>query len=151
LFYSFNVHVAMAAIRAGVHAVDLGGHIGKITEHILKLDAEAKKAGITYIPDLGVAPGMINILAGYGASLLDQTDSIYLAVGGIPPSPGPPLEYNHVFSLEGLFDHYADVATIIRDGKKVYLRSLSEIEPIVFDDFGDLEACHTSGGTSTLS
>ncbi|PWA12682.1 saccharopine dehydrogenase [Pueribacillus theae] len=151
LYYSFNVHVAMAAIRMGVHAVDLGGHIGKITDHILNLHSEAKKAGITYIPDLGVAPGMINILSGYGASMLDQVDSIYLAVGGIPLRPEPPLEYNHVFSLEGLLDHYTDLSTIIRDGKKMHVRSLSEIEPITFEGFGNLEAFHTAGGTSTLA
>ncbi|UZM99876.1 saccharopine dehydrogenase NADP-binding domain-containing protein [Lysinibacillus sp. MHQ-1] len=82
LFYSFNERVARAAIEAGVHSVDLGGHIGGVTENILDLHEQAKAKGVTIIPDLGVAPGMINILAGYGASKLDDVESIKLFVGG---------------------------------------------------------------------
>lgn len=151
LFYSFNEKVAKTAIEVGVHSVDLGGHIGHITDQVLKLKEEAEKAGVTIIPDLGVAPGMINILTGFGASKLDEVESIKLYVGGIPVKPEPPLGYNHVFSMEGLFDHYTDPSLIIRDGKKQEVPSLSEIETIYFDKFGPLEAFHTSGGTSTLS
>ena len=71
LFYTFNERVVRAAIDIGIHSVDLGGHIGGITEAILRLNGEAARKGVTVIPDLGVAPGMINILAGYGASKLD--------------------------------------------------------------------------------
>ncbi|RKO62685.1 saccharopine dehydrogenase family protein [Caldibacillus debilis] len=151
LYYAFNETVAKAAIRAGVHSVDLGGHIGHITDRVLDLDEEAKKAGVTIIPDLGVAPGMINILTGYGASKLDEVKSVKLYVGGIPLRPEPPLGYNHVFSLEGLFDHYTDPSLIIRGGQKREIPSLSEIETVYFEKFGPLEAFHTSGGTSTLS
>ncbi|MYL36939.1 saccharopine dehydrogenase family protein [Halobacillus litoralis] len=150
LFYSFNEIVARTAVRAGVHSVDLGGHIGHITDRVLELDEEAKKAGVTIIPDLGVAPGMINILSGYGAGKLDSLTGIKLFVGGIPVRPEPPLEYNHVFSMEGLLDHYSDPSTIIRKGKLEEVESLTEIESIYFDRFGPLEAFHTSGGTSTL-
>ena len=93
LFYSFNEKVANAAIEVGVHAVDLGGHIGGVTNKVLQLNDKANAADITIIPDLGVAPGMINILAGYGASQLDRVDSIKLYVGGIPTEPKPPLNY----------------------------------------------------------
>lgn len=151
LFYTFNEKVAQAAIKAKVNACDLGGHIGHATDEILKLNHKAQDANITYIPDLGVAPGMINILSGYGASHLDDVESIQLRVGGIPVQPEPPLEYNHVFSMEGLMDHYTDPSLIIRHGKKEEIPSLSEIETIYFDQFGPLEAFHTAGGTSTLS
>lgn len=151
LFYSYNELVARAAIEVGVSAVDLGGHIGQITDRILKLKELAQAAQVTIIPDLGVAPGMINILAGYGTGKLDTTKSIKMYVGGIPVKPDPPLEYNHVFSMAGVFDHYTDPSVIIRNGLKQEVPSLSEIEPIYFDRFGPLEAFHTSGGTSTLS
>lgn len=150
LFYSFNETVAKTAIEAGVHSVDLGGHIGHITDRVLEYNEEAQAKGVTIIPDLGVAPGMINILAGYGASQLDELKSIRLFVGGIPVQPEPPLEYNHVFSMEGLLDHYTDPSLIIRNGQLVEVPSLSEIETLHFDKFGPLEAFHTSGGTSTL-
>src|SRR5690625_3632029 len=108
-------------------------------------------SGVTIIPDLGVAPGMINILVGYGASKLDDVQSIKLYVGGIPLNTERPLEYNHVFSMEGVFDHYTDPSLIIRDGNKQEIASLSEVETVHFEKFGPLEAFHTSGGTSTLS
>lgn len=151
LFYSFNETVAKTAIKVGVSSIDLGGHIGNVTDKVLSMNDAAEKAGVTLIPDLGVAPGMINILSGYGAGKLDQTKSIKLFVGGIPVRPEPPLEYNHVFSMEGLFDHYTDPALIIRNGTKQKVSALSEVEKIYFDKFGPLEAFHTSGGTSTLS
>ncbi|GGK04061.1 saccharopine dehydrogenase [Lentibacillus kapialis] len=151
LFYSFNEIVAETAIEVGVNSVDLGGHIGHVTDKVLKLKEDAKAVGVTLIPDLGVAPGMINILSGYGANKLDGLGSIKLYVGGIPVNPEPPFEYNHVFSMEGVFDHYTDPALIIRNGVKQEIESLTEVERIHFEKFGPLEAFHTSGGTSTLS
>lgn len=151
LFYSFNEVVAKTAIKVGVNSVDLGGHIGYMTDRVLELKEEAAEAGVTLIPDLGVAPGMINILSGHGASKLDNLEEIKLYVGGIPVRPEPPFEYNHVFSMEGVFDHYTDPALIIRDGNKQEISSLTEVERVHFEKFGPLEAFHTSGGTSTLS
>ncbi|MBY7142718.1 saccharopine dehydrogenase NADP-binding domain-containing protein [Virgibacillus sp. NKC19-3] len=151
LFYSFNEMVAKTAIQVGVNAVDLGGHIGHVTDKVLAMKEDAKQAEVTLIPDLGVAPGMINILSGYGASKLDNPESIKLYVGGIPVQPEPPFEYNHVFSMEGVFDHYTDPSLIIRNGIKQEIASLSEVERVHFEKFGPLEAFHTSGGTSTLS
>ena len=150
LFYTFNERVAKAAIDTGVHAVDLGGHIGGITEKVLDLNEEAAKKNVTIVPDLGVAPGMANILAGYGASNLDTVESIKLYVGGIPTEPKPPLHYTRVFSLEGVFDHYTEPSKAIQKGKLTEVPSLTGIEPIYFEEFGVLEAFYTSGGISTL-
>lgn len=151
LFYSFNETVAKTAIEQGVSSIDLGGHIGRITDRVLLLDEAAKEKGVTIIPDLGVAPGMINILSGLGASKLDTLKSLKLYVGGIPLQPEAPLEYNHVFSMKGVLDHYTDPSYIIRHGEKQEIASLSEVERIYFEKFGPLEAFHTSGGTSTLA
>ena len=150
LFYAFNERVAQAAIDVQVHAVDLGGHIGGITEKVLQLNDDAQEAGVTIVPDLGVAPGMINILTGYGASKLDEVESIKLYVGGIPIEPKPPLHYTRVFSLEGVFDHYTEPSKMIQKGELVEVPSMTGIEPIYFDEFGVLEAFYTSGGISTL-
>ena len=150
LFYSFNETVAKVGIDVGTHVIDLGGHIGDVKDNVLRLNDEAVEKGITIIPDLGVAPGMINILTGYGASKLEEVEMIKLYVGGIPLRPEAPLGYHHVFSMEGLLDHYTDPSTIIRNGKREDVLSLSEPEEIYFEKFGPLEAFHTSGGTSTL-
>ncbi|MER2121940.1 MAG: saccharopine dehydrogenase C-terminal domain-containing protein [Solibacillus sp.] len=150
LFYKFNERVAKAAIDAGVHSVDLGGHIGGITESIFELHGQAVDRGVTIIPDLGVAPGMINILTGYGATKYDSVDSIKLYVGGIPTTPQPPLHYIRVFSLDGVFDHYTEPSKMIQKGVLTEVESLTGLEPIYFDEFGVLEAFYTSGGISTL-
>lgn len=150
LFYAFNERVAQAAIDVKVHAVDLGGHIGGVTEKVLQLNDQAKAAGVTIVPDLGVAPGMVNILTGYGVSKLDEVESIKLYVGGIPTEPKPPLHYTRVFSLEGVFDHYTEPSKMIQKGQLVEVESMSGLEPIYFDEFGVLEAFYTSGGISTL-
>ncbi len=151
LFYIFNEKVAKTAIERGVHSIDLGGHIGGATDAVLKMTEEAKAKGVTIIPDLGVAPGMINVLAGYGAGKLDTVETMKIFVGGIPVKPELPLNYNVVFSLEGVFDHYTDPSHVIRNGELKEVASLSEIEEIEFEGFGKLEAFHTSGGTSTLT
>lgn len=150
LFYKFNERVAKAAIDAGVHSVDLGGHIGGITESIFELHGQAVDNGVTIIPDLGVAPGMVNILTGYGATKFDSVDSIKLYVGGIPTAPQPPLHYIRVFSLDGVFDHYTEPSKMIQKGMLTEVESLTGLEPIYFDEFGVLEAFYTSGGISTL-
>lgn len=150
LFYTFNERVARAAIDVGVHAVDLGGHIGGVTEAVLQLNDLASAKDVTIVPDLGVAPGMINILAGYGATKLDKVDSMKLYVGGIPTEPKPPLHYTQVFSLDGVFDHYTEPSKMIQKGVLSEVQSLTGIEPIYFDEFGVLEAFYTSGGISTL-
>lgn len=150
LFYSFNEKVVNAAIEVGVHALDLGGHIGQVTEHILALHDKAQVAGITVIPDLGLAPGMINILTGYGASKIDKVTSIKQFVGGIPIDPIPPLYYTQVFSLEGVFDHYTEPSQVVQNGVLKEVPSLSGIESVYFEGFGMLEAFYTAGGFSTL-
>lgn len=150
LFYRFNQVVAEVAIHLGVHAVDLGGHIGNVTKKVLQLNELAARNNVTVIPDLGVAPGMINILSGYGYSKLDTMSSLHLYVGGIPLHPDNPLAYNHVFSMEGVFDHYTDPSLVVRNGVVREVPSLSEVERVYFKRFGPLEAFHTSGGTSTL-
>ncbi|MFJ7825664.1 saccharopine dehydrogenase family protein [Psychrobacillus sp. NPDC096623] len=150
LFYTFNEKIARLAVEVGVHSIDLGGHIGGATDSVLILHEKAKAKGITLIPDLGVAPGMINILAGYGASKLDEVNALRLYVGGIPVEPEGIFGYNIVFSLEGVFDHYTDTSHVIREGRLQEVPSLSEVEPINFEEYGELEAFHTAGGTSTL-
>lgn len=148
--YTLNETVARLAIEAGIHAVDLGGNVDEMSQHILALHEKAKKKGVTYITELGVAPGLTNILVGYAASKLVEVDTIRMRVGGLPKVPEPPLEYNQVYSIEGILYQYDGMSTIIRDGVQQCVPALSEIEEISFDGFGPLEAFHTAGGTSTL-
>ncbi len=149
--YYFNFELAELAVKAGVHFSDLGGN----TEIVFKqktLDAEAKKKNISVIPDCGLAPGMVNILAEYGISQLDAVESVKIFVGGLPQEPEPPLNYQIVYSLEGVLDYYTTLSWILRNGKRTQVKALSEIEPIHFGgEVGELEAFHTAGGLSTMA
>ena len=147
--YWYNVPLSRAAIAAGSNFCDLGGN-NTIVDQQLALDAEARDAGISIIPDCGLAPGMVSILAMHGTAQFDEVEEIHIRVGGLPQKPEPPLDYQLVFSVEGLINEYVEPARVIRDGKIVDVESMTEIEEIAFEGFPPLEAFQTSGGTSTL-
>lgn len=147
--YWYNVSLARAAIETRANFCDLGGN-NYIVDEQLALDAEARAAGINIIPDCGLAPGMVSLLAIHGAARFDSVDEIHIRVGGLPQDPQPPLNYQLVFSVEGLINEYIEVARVIRDGKIVEVDSMTELESLEFAGFPPLEAFQTSGGTSTL-
>ena len=149
--YYFNLPMTEAAIAAGAHFCDLGGNT-EIVQQQKQLDASAKRAGVTVIPDCGLAPGMVNILAQLGIDRLDQTEAVRIFVGGLPQEPTGPLKYQIVYSIEGVLDYYTTLSWMVRDGKRVQVAALSEIEPVQFDEpVGELEAFHTAGGLSTMA
>ncbi len=147
--YWYNVSLSKAAIEVGANFCDLGGN-NYIVDEQLALDEQAKAAGVNIIPDCGLAPGMVSILAMHAASKFETVDEIHIRVGGLPQDPQPPLNYQLVFSVEGLINEYIEVARVIRDGKIAEVDSMTEIESLEFDGFPPLEAFQTSGGTSTL-
>ena len=147
--YYFNYDLARLAVEAGVHFCDLGGNTDIVSRQ-KELDAEARRKDITVVPDCGLAPGMVNILAEYGIRQLDSVDSVKIYVGGLPQAPEPPLNYMLVYSLEGALDYYTTLSWVLRNGKRTQVKALSEQEPVTFD-FAKLEAFHTAGGLSTMA
>lgn len=147
--YWYNVALSKAAIEAGANFCDLGGN-NYIVDEQLALDSDAKAASVNIIPDCGLAPGMVSILAMHGAARFDEVSEIHIRVGGLPQKPEPPLNYQLVFSVEGLINEYIEVARVIRDGRVTEVESMTELESLSFDGFPPLEAFQTSGGTSTL-
>jgi lysine 6-dehydrogenase len=148
--YYFNLGMAVAAVDAGSHFCDLGGN----TEIVLQqkgLADRAREKGVSIIPDCGLAPGMVNILAQYGIGRLDRVDAVRIKVGGLPQNPEPPLNYQLVYSLEGALDYYTTLSWVLRDGRPVQVKALSEIEELEFPGVGTLEAFHTAGGLSTMA
>jgi len=149
--YYFNLALAECAVEAGVHFCDLGGNT-EIVFQQKELADRAVAKGITIVPDCGVAPGMVNILAEYGIRQLDSVESVRIYVGGLPQEPEPPLDYQVVYSLEGVLDYYTTRSWVLRDGQRTQVTALSEREPIEFPEpVGTLEAFHTAGGLSTMA
>ena len=149
--YYFNLAMTEAAIAAGAHFCDLGGNT-EIVQLQRQLNAKAVSKGVTVIPDCGLAPGMVNILAQLGIDRCDRVDTVRIFVGGLPQSPEGPLKYQIVYSIEGVLDYYTTLSWVVRDGKRTQVKALSEIEPVHFDaPVGELEAFHTAGGLSTMA
>ena len=148
--YFHNLRLARAAIEARTNFCDLGGN-NSVVDSELALDAEAREAGINLIPDCGLAPGMVSVLAAHGAARFSRLDELHVRVGGLPQQPRPPLDYQLVFSVEGLINEYVERARVVRGGRIVEVESMTEVESLEFPEpFGRLEAFQTSGGTSTL-
>ena len=90
--YYFNLDMTRLAIDAGAHFSDLGGNTEIVTRQKL-LEGQARAKGVTVIPDCGLAPGMVNILAQMGISRCDRTESVRIYVGGLPQHPEGVLKY----------------------------------------------------------
>ena len=148
--YYFNYAVAKAAVAAGLHCADLGGNT-EIVQRQKTLHAAARKKGVSIIPDCGLAPGMVNIIAAEGIRRVGDADTVKIFVGGLPQQPVPPLNYQIVYSLEGALDYYTTPSWVLRDGRPARVDALSELETVEFPaPVGTLEAFHTGGGISTM-
>jgi len=126
----------------------MGGHTGVVREQ-LALDAEAKTAGISIVPDCGMGPGLNVTMGAYAMDLLDEPRSVHIYDGGLPQDPIPPWNYQATFHINGLTNEMDGQATFIREGKVTPVDTLSEPELIDFPPLGRLEADVTSGGLST--
>jgi lysine 6-dehydrogenase len=148
--YYFNYPVAKAAVAAGLHYADLGGNT-EIVQKQKRLHGAAAKQGVSVVPDCGLAPGMVNVIAAEGIRRIADADTVKIFVGGLPQQPEPPLNYQIVYSLEGALDYYTTPSWVLREGKPATVDALSEVEEVRFPaPVGTLEAFHTAGGISTM-
>jgi saccharopine dehydrogenase-like NADP-dependent oxidoreductase len=130
-----------ACIEAGKDLVD----VSYMAENPLTLTEDAIKAGVTIVPDCGLAPGISNILVGHAASELDKVQALHIMVGGLPEKPIPPLDYVITWSPENLIDEYKRKARIVKEGRIIEVEALSGLEEVEFPGLGRLEAFYTDG------
>jgi lysine 6-dehydrogenase len=148
--YHMNADLATRAVEVGSSFCDLGGN-PTVVDRELELHDAAQTAGITIIPDCGLAPGTSNVLVAALLEKLPDATEVKLFVGGLPSNPKPPLSYKLVFSPTGLINEYVEPCRVLRDGSICEVPPLTEAEFVDFPEpFGTLEARQTSGGTSTL-
>jgi saccharopine dehydrogenase (NAD+, L-lysine-forming) len=124
--YHFGIKATHAAIRAGVHYLDLGGLHS--TPKQLALDNEARAAGITIVLGCGATPGVTNVLARRGADELDSVDAIHIAFAShrsMAPSPG---------LLDTVIDEFSPEASrfYYEDGQLVEVRPFDGARTIDF-------------------
>ena len=148
--YYFTLDITRAAIQAGASMCDLGGNTDLVRDQ-LTLDADARAAGISIVPDCGQVPGMGSTLMVYAMSLLDEAEEVLMWDGGLPQNPRPPFDYLLTFNIAGLTNEYAESPVFLRDGKPTLVPTMDELEEIEFPPpVGRLEAFTTGGGVSTM-
>ena len=128
-------------IECGKNVVD----IAFFPEDMFLLDAKAREMNVTAICDIGVAPGMSNVLIGYGASMLDTLEKGITYVGGLPVVRTWPYEYKAVFSPIDVIEEYTRPARYIDGGRMVVREALSDPEMLNFPGIGTLEAFNSDG------
>ncbi|PLW92387.1 MAG: saccharopine dehydrogenase [Marinilabiliales bacterium] len=132
-------------IETGKNCVD----ISFMPEDCMQLDALAKEKGVTVIADMGVAPGMPNLIAGYHHARMQIEEFIYM-VGGLPVERKFPFEYKAPFSPVDVVEEYTRPARMKINNVVESREPMSDAELIDFDRIGTLEAFNTDGLRSLL-
>ncbi|MEZ4309098.1 MAG: saccharopine dehydrogenase C-terminal domain-containing protein [Polyangiaceae bacterium] len=141
-----NRVVAQVCRRREVHYFDLTEDV-ETTRHVLEIAAGAPTA---FVPQCGLAPGMISIVAADLLSRFDEVHDVKLRVGALPQHPSNALKYALTWSTDGLINEYGNTCYGLVAGKITPFAPLEGLETLQLD--GQLyEAFHTSGGIGTLA
>lgn len=119
-------------------------------EDVFGLSELARQKNVRVIADMGVAPGMSNLLTGYAASKLDHVEDVEIYVGGLPKVRTLPWEFRAVFSPTDVIEEYTRPARLVENGEIVVKPPLTEIEHLQFDEVGTLEAFNSDGLRSLM-
>jgi len=143
--FHLTTTIAEAAARAGVHYLDLTEDVAS-TRRVKELAESARSA---FIPQCGLAPGFISIVANDLAKRFDTLESVRMRVGALPQYPSNALNYNLTWSTDGVINEYCEPCEAIVDGELVSVPPLEEREEFSLDGV-TYEAFNTSGGLGTL-
>ena len=144
--YTINQVIARAAHRAGVHYFDLTEDV-----HSTKLVQElAKTSKAAFVPQCGLAPGFISIVAYDLAKRFDSLHKVHMRVGALPQFPTNAMKYNLTWSTDGLINEFSNPCEAIVAGRLTTVPPLEEVEQFTLDGI-QYEAFNTSGGLGTLA
>ncbi len=143
--YTFTPIIAATAKQAGAHYLDLTEDV----EGTRQVKALAEGAQVAMIPQCGLAPGFISIVAHDLAKRFDQLYSVKMRVGALPQFPTNALKYNLTWSTEGLINEYCNPCEAIVDGELREVPALEGYERLAIEG-EEYEAFNTSGGLGTL-
>ena len=143
--FHLTTRIAEAAAKTGVHYLDLTEDVAS-TRRVKELAKDAKTA---FIPQCGLAPGFISIVAYDLAKHFDQLDNVRMRVGALPQFPSNALNYNLTWSTDGVINEYIEPCEAIVNGELTEVPALEEREEFSLDGV-TYEAFNTSGGLGTL-
>ncbi|MGX9121006.1 saccharopine dehydrogenase family protein [Mesorhizobium sp. BHbsci] len=144
--FQLTVAIATAAAKAGVHYFDLTEDV-ESTRQVKRIANKAAKSA--FIPQCGLAPGFISIVASDLSRKFDTLDSVLLRVGALPKFPSNALNYNLTWSTDGVINEYIQSCEAIVDGELIEVPALEEREEFSLDGV-TYECFNTSGGLGTL-
>ena len=147
LSFFCNPRVAEAALAARVNYFDLTEDVA--TTRLVRDIADRAADGQIFMPQCGLAPGFISIVAHYLTRRFEKLDSVRMRVGALPLFPTGALKYNLTWSTDGLINEYCNRCDAIHDGRRVELLPLEGYEEFSLDGVR-YEAFNTSGGLGTL-
>ncbi|HEX2476519.1 MAG TPA: saccharopine dehydrogenase NADP-binding domain-containing protein [Lacipirellulaceae bacterium] len=147
LSFHFNPLVARAALEAGVSYFDLTEDVA--TSDAVAATAESAAAGQIFMPQCGLAPGFISIVANDLLDWFDRVETVRMRVGALPQFPTGELKYNLTWSTDGLINEYCNPCEAIHGGRRIDLLPLEGLEHFSLDGV-HYEAFNTSGGLGTL-
>ncbi len=145
--FDVNARIAEAALEAGASYFDLTEDV-ETTRRIRAL-AEEAAPGQIFMPQCGLAPGFIGVLAHAMSRRFERLESIKMRVGALPQYPHNHMKYNLTWSTEGVINEYCNLCESIHRGELVEVLALEGLEHFSLDGL-EYEAFNTSGGLGTL-
>ncbi len=123
----FSPAVGRAALQARVHLVNTV----YVLPEMKKLEPEIAAAGLTFLPEFGMDPGIDLVLLGRGVSLFDRVESIASYGAGFPEATAAnnALKYKVTWTFEGVLRAYMRGGRLIRDGRTVTVKSNEMFNP----------------------
>ncbi len=143
--YHLATLAATQAREARVHYFDLTEDVAA-TREIKRL---AEGAPTAFMPQCGLAPGFVGIVAAHLAQSFETLRDVKMRVGALPAFPTNSLKYNLTWSVDGLINEYCHPCEAIRDGRSIDVLALEGLEHFSLDGT-EYEAFNTSGGLGTL-
>ncbi len=141
-----NTKIALLARECGFNYFDLTEDV-EVTRSIRKISAGAQSA---FVPQCGLAPGVVSIVANELMTHFEELDTVKLRVGALPVNPNNVLKYSLTWSTDGLINEYGNTCYGIEDRVQIALMPLEGHETIEVDGLL-YEAFNTSGGLGTLA
>ncbi len=139
--------LAVVARELQTHYFDLTEDVG-VTEEIKQI---AKKANTAFVPQCGLAPGIINIVtSNFIKEFNKNSASVKLRTGALPQNTSNFMHYALTWSTDGLINEYLNPCYGIENGTIKQFKSLDDVEKVILDGIV-YEAFNTSGGSGNLA
>lgn len=110
----------------------------------------AKANNCSLLWDVGIAPGLSNMLVKKGRNMIGELDLVHIKVGGNPSKKDSNWSYMAPFSPSDVIEEYTRPARIIENNQMVNVPALSERHLIDVEYHGKMEAFLTDGLRSIM-